>query len=91
MTLHPRLHEITERIRERSRPTRQAYLDGIAAVHANGPQRRRLSCGNLAHAFAASGATDKGRLKTDATPNLGIVTPTTTCSRRTSRSRTIQR
>ena len=73
MTLHPRLHEITERIRERSRPTRQAYLDGIAAVHANGPQRRRLSCGNLAHAFAASGATDKGRLKADATPNLGIV------------------
>jgi len=74
MSLHPRLHEITERIRERSRPTRQRYLDGIDAAHANGPQRRRLSCGNLAHAFAASGPTDKGRLKADVTPNLGIVT-----------------
>src|SRR3546814_5611571 len=28
---------------------------------------------NLAHAFAACGPTDKGRLRADATPNLGIV------------------
>src|SRR3546814_8489849 len=35
--------------------------------------RSRLSCGNLAHAFAACGPTDKGRLRADATPNLGIV------------------
>ncbi|MEP6634466.1 MAG: phosphogluconate dehydratase, partial [Luteimonas sp.] len=74
MSLHPRLHEITERIRERSRPLRQVYLHGLDAAHANGPQRRRLSCGNLAHAFAASDTIDKGRLKADVTPNLGIVT-----------------
>lgn len=74
MSLHPRLQEITERIRQRSLPLRRAYLAGIDAANANGPHRSRLSCGNLAHAFAACGPTDKGRLRADATPNLGIVT-----------------
>jgi len=73
MTLHPVLHEVTERIRQRSRGSRGAYLAGIAAMHENGPLRTRLSCGNLAHGFAASGTTDKARLKADAAPNLGIV------------------
>ncbi|MHC9085424.1 phosphogluconate dehydratase [Luteimonas sp. RIT-PG2_3] len=74
MSLHPVLHDITERVRQRSRASRQAYLDGIAQMHANGPLRSRLSCGNLAHAFAACGPTDKSRLRADATPNLGIIT-----------------
>jgi phosphogluconate dehydratase len=73
MTLHPRLHEITERIRKRSADSRRAYLAGIDAAHREGPNRTRLSCGNLAHAFAASGTTDKGRLRADITPNLGII------------------
>lgn len=74
MSLHPRLQEITERIRQRSAPLRRAYLDGIDATHRDDPQRTRLSCGNLAHAFAACGPTDKGRLRADVTPNLGIIT-----------------
>ncbi|WP_411831897.1 phosphogluconate dehydratase [Pseudoxanthomonas mexicana] len=73
MSLHPRIQQVTERIRQRSAPLRRAYLDGIDAVHRDGPQRTRLSCGNLAHAFAACGPTDKGRLRADVTPNLGIV------------------
>ncbi|MCY7312184.1 MAG: phosphogluconate dehydratase [Pseudoxanthomonas sp.] len=73
MTLHPRLHEITERIRKRSTDSRSAYLAGIEASHREGPSRTRLSCGNLAHAFAASAPTDKGRLRADITPNLGII------------------
>ncbi|MDR7070720.1 phosphogluconate dehydratase [Pseudoxanthomonas japonensis] len=73
MSLHPRIQEVTERIRQRSAPLRRAYLDGIDAVHRDGPQRSRLSCGNLAHAFAACGPTDKGRLRADVTPNLGII------------------
>ncbi|MET1023867.1 MAG: dihydroxy-acid dehydratase, partial [Pseudoxanthomonas sp.] len=74
MTLHPRIEAVTDRIRRRSAQPRQAYLDGIDAILKDGPQRTRLSCGNLAHAFAASGPTDKGRLRADVTPNLGIVT-----------------
>ena len=73
MSLHPRIQEVTERIRQRSAPLRRAYLDGIDAAHRDGPQRARLSCGNLAHAFAACGPTDKGRLRADVTPNLGII------------------
>ena len=69
-----RLQDITERIRRRSAPSRRAYLDGIEAMAGTGPLRNRLSCGNLAHGFAACGPTDKGRLRSDATPNLGIVT-----------------
>lgn len=73
MSLHPRIEQVTERIRRRSEKSRQAYLVGIDAAYREGPHRARLSCGNLAHAFAACGPTDKGRLRADATPNLGIV------------------
>ncbi|MBC7657880.1 MAG: phosphogluconate dehydratase [Frankiaceae bacterium] len=71
-TLQARVVTVTDRIRERSRRTRQAYLDGVDAGHRNGPLRHRLSCGNLAHGFAASGD-DKPRLKYGVTPNLGII------------------
>ena len=72
MSLHPRLHEVTERIRKRSADSRRAYLEGIEIAGRESPNRSRLSCGNLAHAFAASGP-DKGRLRADVTPNLGII------------------
>ncbi|MFT4197226.1 MAG: phosphogluconate dehydratase [Pseudoxanthomonas sp.] len=74
MTLHPRLAAITDRIARRSARRRAAYLAGIDAAIQQGPSRTRLSCGNLAHAFAACGPTDKDRLRGDRTPNLGIVT-----------------
>ncbi|MCW0366062.1 Phosphogluconate dehydratase [Xanthomonas sacchari] len=74
MSLHPTLHAITERIRQRSAPSRRAYLAGIDAALRDGPFRSRLSCGNLAHGFAACGPTDKSRLEGGITPNLGIIT-----------------
>ena len=74
MSLHPDIQAVTERIRRRSAPSRAAYLAGIDAAMRSSPSRTRLSCGNLAHAFAACGPTDKGRLRGDATPNLGIIT-----------------
>ncbi|TKS54176.1 phosphogluconate dehydratase [Luteimonas yindakuii] len=74
MSLHPVLHDVTERIRERSRASRAAYLAGIDAMRDAGPLRGRLSCANLAHGFAACGPVDKARLREGPTPNLGIVT-----------------
>ncbi|HET6912728.1 MAG TPA: dihydroxy-acid dehydratase, partial [Rhodanobacteraceae bacterium] len=74
MSLHPVIAEVTTRIAERSRATRSAYLARIDAARGEGPHRRRLSCGNLAHGFAACGAHDKAALRTGAAPNLGIVT-----------------
>jgi len=73
MSLHPVVERVTERIRERSAPTRTAYLGRIDAARAKGTARARLSCGNLAHGFAASGD-DKDALKLQVKPNLGIVT-----------------
>ncbi len=71
--LNPRVREVTERIRERSRDTRAAYLERMRG-QARGPARTRLSCTNLAHGFAASSAADKEVLKALRGPNLGIVT-----------------
>jgi phosphogluconate dehydratase len=74
MSLHPKIEAITERIVKRSAPSRAAYLAGIDQSVRNGPNRKPLSCANLAHVFAACGDTDKSRLRGDVTPNLGIIT-----------------
>ena len=73
-TLHPVVAEVTERLRERSRETRAAYLRRIDAVDRGGPQREHLSCGNLAHGFAACGVDDKAALRNGRRANLAIVT-----------------
>lgn len=71
--INPVLEKVTARINARSRDTRAAYLDLIARARADGPQRKILSCGNLAHGFAASGE-DKDHLKSFVWPNIAIVT-----------------
>ena len=73
-TLHPVVAEVTERLRERSRDTRAAYLKRIDAVDRGGPQRAHLSCGNLAHGFAACGSDDKDALRNGHRANLAIIT-----------------
>ncbi|NUO75257.1 MAG: phosphogluconate dehydratase [Lysobacter sp.] len=72
--MHPVVAQVTQRIVERSRARRDAYLARIDAAQSQGPQRRRLSCGNLAHGFAACAAGDKQALRSGYAPNLGIVT-----------------
>ena len=74
MSLHPVVAEVTERLRERSRDTRAAYLDRIHGAAVDGTHRARLSCGNLAHGFAACGTQDKAALREGHTPNIGVVT-----------------
>jgi phosphogluconate dehydratase len=73
-SLHPRVRAVTERIRERSRGARAAYLERMAAQGSREPARKRLSCTNLAHGFAASPAPDKQALQDLRWPNLAIVT-----------------
>ena len=73
MTLHPAVEAVTERIVERSRPTRSAYLDFIARERETGVDRPVLSCGNLAHGFAAAGE-DKRAIRDGKGINIGIVT-----------------
>ena len=71
--LHPVIAEVTERIRERSKGPRGAYLERIAAARTQGRSRAALSCGNLAHAFAAAPLGDKLSIRADAS-NVAIVT-----------------
>jgi phosphogluconate dehydratase len=71
--LHPTVVRVTERIRHRSRRSRQAYLDKIHRAADRGPRRLHLSCSNLAHGFAACGAEDKAALKDSRQPNIAIV------------------
>lgn len=73
MPLHPTVERVTQRIIERSRPTRTAYLDLIERSREQGLNRPQLSCGNLAHGFAASGE-DKTLIKSGKAMNIGIVT-----------------
>jgi phosphogluconate dehydratase len=73
MTLNPTIAAVTDRIVERSRATRRRYLDLMAEQKERGINRPRLSCGNFAHGFAASGE-DKAAISTIAGPNIGIVT-----------------
>ena len=63
MALHPTVAKVTDRIVERSKETRRAYLDLIDRAKDAGVNRPTLSCGNLAHGFAASGE-DKATLRT---------------------------
>ena len=74
MTIHATIGDVTERIIKRSHDSRRAYLERIGKAADQGPQRSRLSCGNLAHGFAACGLSDKAALSGDVVPNLGIIT-----------------
>jgi phosphogluconate dehydratase len=71
---NPAIAEVTARIVERSRETRADYLARMAQARDAGPGRGHLSCGNLAHGFAAAPVGDKLRLRTEQAVNLGIVT-----------------
>jgi len=55
--------EITERIIARSAATRKEYLAKIAAAKSSTVHRASLSCGNLAHGFAACNKEDKQAIK----------------------------
>ncbi|MFC3162201.1 phosphogluconate dehydratase [Ciceribacter thiooxidans] len=74
MTADKRIEAITKRIVERSKASRERYLDRVRSQIAKGVHRSVLSCGNLAHGFAACAPSEKADLAGDAVPNLGIIT-----------------
>ena len=73
MALHPTVAKVTDRIIARSRDTRAAYLDLIDRAREAGVNRPKLTCGNLAHGFAAAGD-DKPALRDGKALNIGIIT-----------------
>ena len=71
--LQAAIQEVTERIRAKSADSRRDYLARMRAARAQKPQRTHLSCGNLAHGFAACDPQHKQALAADSAPNIGIV------------------
>ena len=79
--MNPVVEKVTAKLIERSRDSRQAYLDRMSYAKEQTPPKKRLSCGNLAHAFAACAQHEKDLLADQAmsdsnlkSVNLGITT-----------------
>ncbi|CAN7196775.1 phosphogluconate dehydratase [Caballeronia sp. LjRoot31] len=70
---HSHLNKVTQRVIERSKPTRAAYLARIAGAQGHFPARGALSCANLAHGFAGMEGQEKISIKAIREPNIGIV------------------
>jgi phosphogluconate dehydratase len=72
--MNPVLLRVTNRITERSRESRTAYLKRINQAKSETVHRSSLACGNLAHGFAACQPDDKASLKSMLRNNIGIIT-----------------
>ncbi|MBB5710861.1 phosphogluconate dehydratase [Sphingomonas xinjiangensis] len=71
--LHPEIAAVTDRVIERSKARRQAYLELIRRERESGADRPKLGCANLAHAYA--GTDEQRDLMTPGNRmNIGIVT-----------------
>ncbi|CAM3989819.1 Phosphogluconate dehydratase [Pseudomonas reidholzensis] len=71
--MHPRILEVTQRLTERSRPTRERYLQLIRGAASDGPMRASLQCANFAHGVAGCGSEDKNTLRLMNAANVAIV------------------
>ena len=74
MPVQQAIQDVTDRIAARSRDSRAQYLRRLDAQREAGVYRSSLSCGNLAHGFAACSPAEKAALAGTKTLNLGIVT-----------------
>lgn len=71
--IHPVIQQVTDNIIQRSETTRCEYLQRMALAREQGPHRGVLSCGNLAHGFAACDPQDKASLRSLTKANIAIV------------------
>lgn len=72
--MNSKIINITQRIIERSKSTRNVYLEQMEKAQKLGVSRESMSCGNLAHAFAGCNSNDKNELTSNKQMNIGIIT-----------------
>ncbi|MDX5984433.1 phosphogluconate dehydratase [Sphingomonas echinoides] len=73
MTLHPEIAAVTDRVIERSKASRAAYLDLIGRARDSHIERPAMGCANAAHAYAGT-EEDRPALTSGKAMNIGIVT-----------------
>lgn len=73
MSINPVVDAVTRRVVARSLSSRSAYLARMERARWTGASRGRISCTNLAHAFAAEPAHEKLVLREVRQPNIGII------------------
>ncbi|MBI5557046.1 MAG: phosphogluconate dehydratase [Deltaproteobacteria bacterium] len=66
--------EVTDRIRSRSRASREGYLQRITEAKRNRPARHFLPCSNLAHGLAVCGPKENQAMRHGSGPNIAIIT-----------------
>ncbi|WP_413729092.1 phosphogluconate dehydratase [Sodalis sp. RH22] len=71
--MNPTVARVTQRVIDRSLPTRTAYLARIDAARVKTVHRSQLACGNLAHGFAACQPDDKLALKSMTRNDIAII------------------
>ena len=74
IVINPVVARVTNRIIERSLPTRSAYLQQLHAASTREQNPDRMGCANLAHAVAGMPLDDRFKVVTQHAPNIGIVT-----------------
>lgn len=72
MSVQTKLQSITDKIIERSEPSRQIYLNRLAESE-KFSRLTHLSCGNLAHGVAGCNKATQKKILTPSTKNYGII------------------
>jgi len=73
VTISETIDQITQRIIEKSKPTRTSYLEKMRSATLNKRTRSYLSCGNLAHGMAACNSNDKEIIAREEAANIGVI------------------
>jgi phosphogluconate dehydratase len=71
--MHAVIEQVTEKLRLRSAGRRGRYLDHCRQTQQQLPPKKRLSCGNIAHGYAACSDTDKSLIAGMEAANIGII------------------
>lgn len=73
MPMNSVIEAVTQRVEKRSEQSRQQYLQRLARMRDETPPKKRLSCGNLAHGYAACSEQDKQTIRLMQSANVGII------------------
>ena len=71
--MHAVIEDVTEKLRQRSAGRRGRYLDHCRMTLEQLPPRKRLSCGNIAHGYAACSDDEKSLIAGMEAANIGII------------------